>query len=314
MTIQLNKTHADRAYGVLASVPTGSDLVGALSAGDLLWSVEGLPISAYRNGDNFALPGYQCVSRITPYDDPIPLGIVSKSYEVIQNIDAFAPLEQLRLDGRLSYAQAGGTKLGARVFVLCDLAEGTTITGEDPHVRRLIATTAHDGSGSLRLIPMLERVYCTNALTMVGKFRKAIISIKHDRLAAGRVLDLNTSLTKSLLSLAEMEREYEALMSTTVHGGDVEVFLAELFPRRGQSATDRMRDTVVRNRNDVRSIYNGQTGTQANLHGTAAGLLNAATEWEQHFHGKSAERRSARLLEGRSDQFMDRAWYLAGAL
>jgi len=301
---------------VLDNVTPGADLFQALDEGNLLWHIDKLPIRGIRQdgGDPFDIPGKRVTARMSLFgESPIPLGIVSDGYQVIQNLDCFSPLEELRLDGLLSYSQSGFTRQGARVYVVCELAEQSSLMDIDPHARFIIATSAHDGTGGLRLIPMQRRLHCTNQIPALSRFGAGIISIAHDRNAEGKVAGMAENPRTSIGSMHDWEHEYRRLVETTVTETQVDEFLAKLFPHRRGEATDRMVNNVNRNRAYVRNIYMGSTGTQTDLYGTAAGLFAAATEARQWFMSSSGVRRGTRLLEGRDQNYNDRPWELVSA-
>jgi hypothetical protein len=107
--------------------------------------------------------------------------------------------------------------------------------------------------------------------------------------------------------------EWERLASERVPVGAGREFVERLFPEpHGIDVTDRMRQNVTTRRHTVLNLAEGRTN--ANIAGTKAALVAAATEWNQWYRTKDARRSGLRTLEGTDTTFAHRAWDLAGAL
>lgn len=301
--------------GVMHDIDAGSDIVSTLAQADLLWGVskQRLHVTFDDGRDPVLYPDRHAIVREDVGADPIPLAVVGDTYEAVTNLSAAEPLEILREQGIIEgYEQAGMTRGGRHVFISCRLSSQSTIEG-DEHARYLMCAISHDGTGSVRLVPRLRRIACMNETPMLAKWAKAIVSIPHRRGANDLVRALPAAVERSLTVVADWEDEWQTLMRQPVGAATVDAFITRLFPTpHGPDVTQRMRNTVTERRHAVARLIDGPNN--AGIVGSMASLYAGASEWDQHYRGKDPARRSTRLLEGRSDAFLSRAWDLVGAL
>jgi phage/plasmid-like protein (TIGR03299 family) len=300
----------------LVEIAPGADVFDALVQCGLLWGVTRTQVLApVGDGlDPIVMPGKSALLRdMGPVEAPIPLAVVSSGYQVIQNLDAFSPLQSLVDAGRISLAQGGVTKSGRHCFLLAEISGGLSMLDVDPHERYIIARTSHDGTGSLAIQPWSQRLFCLNQIPAIVRSKGSIVSIHHDRRAETRIAALEGMLDGLVTGLDEFDEEWRRLAGTPVTPGIQQAFVERLFPMpKGFEVTTRQRDHVTRRRAEVRSMATDHS-TNANLRGSRAALVAAATEWDQHVRG-DARRRSVRLLEGQSSDFARHAFAVAGGL
>ena len=98
-----------------------------------------------------SVPGY--VANVRSDNDRI-LGIVSDSYKVVQNEEAFAFTDALIGEG-VRYETAGSIDGGRKVWLLAKLPERYQLVGEDvdPYI---VFSSSHDGSGAIRVAPFIH--------------------------------------------------------------------------------------------------------------------------------------------------------------
>lgn len=302
--------------GVMRDVTPGSDVVSALAQCNLLWGVTKAEVRAVLpdGRDPIVIPGRAAILRdMGPLEEPVPLAVVGSGYVPITNVDAFGPLQLLVDAGKIEVEQGGMTKDGRHTFLLCSLADGVTMLDRDPHARFILAKTSHDGTGALRLSAWSQRLFCTNQMPSIIAAKNAFVSIHHGRGAALKVEALSDRLDMLIGSLDTFDEEWRVLASQHVTTHQVDAFITRMFPTPpGGFAGDRQRNNVLRNRTALADVIDSRTNE--NLRGTKAALVAAATEWDQHYRGQSAARRSTRLLEGGGTRVAQRAWALAGAL
>lgn len=300
--------------GLLHNISEGADIAQALSEADLLYGVEKVPIVGTHPLDVIPVKDRALTVRVDdPISVPTALAVVGHDYQVISNLDAFSPLDALRKAGRITFDQGGRTRDGRHAFLLCRLTDGHTIPGGDPHHRFILARTSHDGTSAVRLIPVAQRYWCVNQMPSILATRKnAVISIHHGRSAAEKMEALPAMLDMLVTSLDTFDEEWKALVEQRVGTHDVDRFLTRLFPTpQGPEVTDRMRANVAERRHAVARLLDGQSN--ANIHGTRASLVAAATEWDQWGRTRDARRSALRSLEGTNMEFTTRAWELAHA-
>lgn len=158
----------ERAWHELGVVFDGEMTVEtALAASHADYTVAKTPVYYQtKNGGFAANPEFFHIIR---EDNGAPLGLVKKSYGVVQNADAFQFVNNLCAGGNAAepfIESAGVLGHGERVFITAKFPERFKcgeILGDDAEVYAVI-TTSHDGSGAVTVMLTPVRVVCNNTL------------------------------------------------------------------------------------------------------------------------------------------------------
>ena len=158
----------ERAWHELGVVFDGEMTVEtALAASHADYTVAKMPVYYQtKNGGFAANPEFFHIIR---EDNGAPLGLVKKSYGVVQNADAFQFVNNLCAGGNAAepfIESAGVLGHGERVFITAKFPERFKcgeILGDDAEVYAVI-TTSHDGSGAVTVMLTPVRVVCNNTL------------------------------------------------------------------------------------------------------------------------------------------------------
>lgn len=158
----------ERAWHELGVVFDGEMTVEtALAASHADFTVAKTPVYYQtKNGGFAANPEFYHIIR---EDNGAPLGLVKKSYGVVQNADAFQFVNNLCAGGNAAepfIESAGVLGHGERVFITAKFPERFKcgeVLGDDAEVYAVI-TTSHDGSGAVTVMLTPVRVVCNNTL------------------------------------------------------------------------------------------------------------------------------------------------------
>lgn len=104
------------------------------------------------------------------------LGVVGNRYQIFHNEDVFAMMDEI-VERGARYDTAGSIGNGERVWMLANMPESRFEVCEGDEVEAyILATTTHDGTGSIRFMTTSNRVVCANTLRMAmnGKATKSI--------------------------------------------------------------------------------------------------------------------------------------------
>lgn len=239
------------------------------------------------------------------------IGTVGSRYKVFQNSELFSVLDILADSGDARYAMAGEIKNGSQVYMMMELPDTISIQG-DPHAAYLLARTSHDGSCALGIAPIVNRLRCTNQISGIFKSTKTF-NLRHTSRA-----ELKPQVIREYLKLVYDDLDFyrelaNDLYRKTVQPGDINRVLKQVFPLDPSIETykiwqlspgeKRMRTKAEEARSQVRYIYNGGTGTQQELHGTAYGIYQALVEYSDHYSHKKSDVRADRILTGKSELF-----------
>jgi len=118
-------------------------------------------------------------------DKNTALGIVSDSYGIVQNPDAFTFIDTLCTGGLTDHKPviecAGVLGHGERVFITAKFPEEVILDnkGDDRVEMYMVFTTSHDGTGSVKCMVTNVRVCCQNTLNFAMRHNTGRISFRH---------------------------------------------------------------------------------------------------------------------------------------
>jgi len=174
-----------------------------------------------------------------------PLGVVSDSYGVVQNEDAFKFLDTL-ITGQLTDREhtpvietAGVLGRGERVFVTAKFPEQIILDNKtDDRVEMYVVfTTAHDGTGAVTVMCTPTRVVCNNTLSLALRDNVGKLSLSHSSGIMNR-LDLrkkeNAEFAYRALNMynvykKSLEESFEHLKNIRLAEKDLDNILAEVL-------------------------------------------------------------------------------------
>jgi len=94
------------------------------------------------------------------------LGTVTKSYQLVQNQEAFSFLDELIEEKKMEYEAAFSLNGGKKVVLLGRLPQEDTIVKKDRQLRYVLLSLSHDGTGAIRFGPTSVRVVCANTYSL----------------------------------------------------------------------------------------------------------------------------------------------------
>ena len=113
-------------------------------------------------------------------DKGIPLGVVGKDYQVLQNREAFSFFDSIVGGGEgIIYETAGALGKGERIFITAKLPDYIKVGSDDLIEKYLFLTTSHDGSGSITAAFTPIRIVCANTLGAALRNMTNVVRIRH---------------------------------------------------------------------------------------------------------------------------------------
>ena len=212
------------------------------------------------------------------------LGSVGEAYQIIQNKDQFTFVDAfLEAANGAHYETAGALGNGERVWCLARIPEGDyEIDGGDKHKTYIMAANAHDGSLSYLMKLVDERVVCANTFAVAMGESGAAWKVKHTANAKQR-LDIGLQVMRNVKKQAiGLKDKMLKLADRKLTRESVEHVLDRLFPKsKDEKANQTRRDGTL---SEVLSLYEANdNNAYASVKGTAYNLLNAVTEYADHF-------------------------------
>ena len=320
-----NRRNAWKRGGVEVTATTAVDV--ARQAG-LDWEVMSVPIQAYKNynvnpyevaTDYYEVPNKQGILKLGKDNNNSIIGVVGSKYKIVQNMEVFSALDGLVESGEARYSAAGEYNGGASVWMLMELPNEVTVSG-DPHAAYLLARTSHDGSSSVAIRPIIERIYCAN---QIGKLLRGKVNskpltytMKHTANAKLSVSDIREITTVTYKAIEEYELTAKQLLNREVDRYQARNIFRKVFPLPPEledvsydllSQGQRKQQTMAYEARDkVWDVY-ANSATQENIRGTAFGVWQAVVEYADYYARGTADKRSLDTITGRNDRLKNKA-------
>ena len=256
------------------------------------------------------------VVKTTPLGETTAIGVVGKRYQPFQNAEVFSSLDSIIDSGQARYSAAGEYDGGAKVWMLLQLPDTMEIKG-DPHAAFILAKTSHDGSSSVIIRPVIERLFCHNQINKIYRGQNRLTyTLRHTSNA-----QLNPAEIANIMQLTRTNMEMYSDLSTLLMERETNRehavnYFKKVFPlpskvefspvdalSRGEKA---MRTRALSARSIAFRIYN-ESPTQENIRNNQFGLWQSVVEYADHHRPGGEHNRAISTLEGRSDGLKVRA-------
>jgi phage/plasmid-like protein (TIGR03299 family) len=286
--------HSDETHDRLVELPDAVTSIEMIKAAGLGWKVETHPLFAQVGKRMMPADGHFGVVRM---DTGRVLGAVKGRYQPIQNDVPFSMLDELVASGDLKYETAGSIWGGSHVWALARLPEVVTIAG-DKHFTYLLATTAHDGTQALRILPTVVRVVCNNTLSM-ALLSKEARSLTYKVFHVPGSIRQHVPKAREALGISLKSFELFGILGDKLTGVDglplVDKMLERLFPAVD---SEKVPTVTMNQRDKFMDIANEESNRSG---GTLTGydLLNAVTGFADHMRrvqGKDDDAKGSRRM------------------
>jgi phage/plasmid-like protein (TIGR03299 family) len=139
-------------HGLGKQVPKGVTAERMIQAAGLDWNVELRPARGARKlnlkGD-FSRYEVVRVPRPTMNEGDVLLGVVSRGYRPLQNLEAFRFFDPIVRENRAYFETAGALGEGERVWVMAKMPDAMEIVRGDECFKYLLLSNTHSGDGSI---------------------------------------------------------------------------------------------------------------------------------------------------------------------
>jgi phage/plasmid-like protein (TIGR03299 family) len=217
-------------------------------------------------------------------DNSAFLGTVGRVYEPIQINQAFDFVDTLlEAEKGAHYESAGALGNGERFWVLARVPYTITIDGTDDKSNAfLLFESSHDGTMSATAKLCLERVVCQNTLTMALS-EKGMASLKVRHSSSGTIK--LEAAKKMLLGVKQTVDSIGDKLNTLAHRKTEKAInlkvMEKLFGVDWKDSA-RKREQVA----EIARLYDSNDKNAIpEIKGTAYNLLNAITEYTDHYRG-----------------------------
>jgi phage/plasmid-like protein (TIGR03299 family) len=266
--------------------------------------------------EDIAIPdGYRAdktnyfVTRTNPFDNGKDiLAIVGSKYQVVQNEQLFEFGDNL-LDGGASWESAGSIKGGRIVFGSLVVPKEITLDAQganDKTITYLLVHTSHDGSVSVQASVTPVRVVCQNTLNLALRGTKQSFKLRHTQSIDGKIQIAREALGLSFAYMDNFELEARSLFETAVTDLEFNKIITTIYPKPSK---DDAKSKMTKWENKIvliNELYHNSP-TNANIKGTAWGVLNTLTERLDYFKQERKNNLENRLASASGFDVMSNA-------
>ena len=291
------------------------------------WEVMSVPIQGYVHNqvseqetvtDYYEVPNKQGILKLGKDNDNTIIGVVGDKYKIVQNMEVFGALDALVDSGDARYSAAGEYNGGASVWMLMELPTGVTVAG-DPHAAYLLAKTSHDGSSSVIIRPIIERIWCANQIgkLLTNKVKKPLMyTMKHTTNAMLSVSDIRAITTLTYTAIEEYELTAIELIKRKVDKEKaMRIFksvwalppMIENTPAQFLTRGEQRSQTIAWAARDTAWNIYDKSPTQENIRGTAFGVWQAVIEYADYYASGGENNRTLATITGRNDTIKNKA-------
>lgn len=198
-------------------------------------------------------------------------GVVGKSFEVIQNVEALDFLNPLLQQG-MTFLKAGETN---KITYIIGQLPAIDILGDEviPHV---IFQNSHNGSSTLKATIAPLRVVCTNQFNITFRRAKNQINIRHTKSIKEKLHTAQEVLIANTEYLTEFQKQATLMAGKKVTPQDVDAWMDQVLDIDPETITKRDEEK----RQALMAAY--KADDNANFLGTQWGLVNAYADYITH--------------------------------
>lgn len=258
------------------------------------WSVQRSPVFFHQNPE-FSFGNIKYAKRHVLFrsDTHKELSVVSKDYKIHQPEEVLSFFDQIARIGGFQMETAGVLKDGERIWGLARVNDGTDIVDGDLTRPYLLLATSYDGTLATTARFTSVRVVCNNTLQMATvDDSDGIVRVSHNvRFDADKV---RKELGIYVDSWERFQTEMRVMAKKQLSINEAEAFTAKLLGKRqaANPATGQKAD-ITKNKNYIKimELFKGDALGHEMVGNTAYGLMNAITEWTDHYRGRSVDTR-----------------------
>jgi len=203
------------------------------------------------------------------------LGIVGRSYTVVQNRDAFEFFNEVTGDGAAYFTSAGVLGHGEKIFLVAKLPLDYWVE-KDKFESFVTLVSGHDGMNALKVFTTSVRVVCQNTLNMALKQTKLSVSLRHTRNVYDRLLEAPAILGLATLEFRKTQELFQALAKQPITVPLFNQYVEELFP------SEKPNRTTLAHRESVTMLFDDPLNATPNIKHTYYAAAQAVIQYVDH--------------------------------
>lgn len=252
-----------------------TNLDGVLKASGLDYNVITEPI--FYNADTAGSSQLVVPNRVLTMreDTRTPIGVVSDTYNVCQNRDAFDFIDAIHDD--IKFVKAGET--GSHLIYIIAKLNNVKILGDEitPYV---IFQNSHTGLGSIKATITPLRIVCQNQFNISFKRSPNTVRIVHSMSMDSKLAQAREMLGDVASYMKEFDEQANELATMHVQDKDAVAAFYRVFKYDPAKMTERQKVTFDDKLMKFLAAY--KADDNQNFVGTAWGILNGAADYLTH--------------------------------
>ncbi|NDY57384.1 DUF932 domain-containing protein [Desulfovibrio sulfodismutans] len=242
------------------------------------------------------------VPRPNTGEEEVLLGVVSRRYQPLQNVEAFGFFNPIVGNGKAYFETAGALGEGERIWVMVKMPNAMKIVCGDECFKYLLLSNTHSGEGSIIIKFTSVRVVCQNTLMLaIGDGQKSY-RVRHSKQMQFKLGELADFLAITQKVFQKAEEQFKLLAKIQMIDDRLNHYFEAVFPRNPAQAKNGKMPTRWE---QVREIFESQEDLQLpGVRGTLWGAYNAITRFEDYKQPQQEEQ---------PDQRLERTWFGSGS-
>ena len=242
------------------------------------------------------------IPRPSTNEREVLLGVVSRRYQPLQNVDAFKFFDPIVGADKAYFETAGVLGGGERVWVMAKMPEAMQIVPGDECLKYLLLSNSHTGEGSVSVKFTSVRVVCQNTLIMAMADGQKAYYVRHSKKMQFRLEELAELLAITQEVFLNAEECFKRFAKVQMIANRLESYFEAVYPR---TAAQKKKGEHPPRWGFLREIFEGQSDLQIpGVRGTLWGAYNAVTRFEDYKQPQQEEVQ---------DQRLKRTWFGGGA-
>jgi phage/plasmid-like protein (TIGR03299 family) len=292
-------------HGLGSPVPKGMTAEQMIRAAGLDWEVALRPARGARKINRkgeFSRYEVVRVRRPTTNENEVLLGVVSRRYQPLQNVEAFSFFDPIVGESKAYFETAGALGEGERIWVMAKMPGGMEVVRGDGCSKYLLLSNTHSGDGSVIVKFTAVRVVCQNTLMLAMDDGQKAYRVRHSRQMQFKLEELAGFLSITQEVFLKAEEQFKRMAKIQLTEGRLAHYLEAVFPL---TAAQKKNGEKPARWGYVRTVFETQADLQLpGVRGTLWGGYNAITRFEDYKQPQQEEQ---------PDQRLERAWFGGGA-
>ena len=202
------------------------------------------------------------------------IGVVSKSYQIYQNQDAFEFVDSIP---DIKFVKAGETNTGM-VYIIGQLPETTVLN--DTFAPYVIFQTSHNGRYNVKATICPLRIVCQNQFALSFRTMRNSFDIRHSRQLPSKVAQAQELIQDTARYMAGFTNTAEELALLKISSRDTVYEIIDKFFDGTIELTERQRKNMEEQKDQFMVCYTREDNQ--NFQGTAWGMINAFSDYITH--------------------------------